>query len=527
MRNGRVVVGVLLLSTTYLVGCAQNGGGSTQGSGGSGAGGSTSSGGSGGSSSGGSGSGGNSAKGGSGGNGSGGSGTGGTSSSGGNGRGGNGAGGSGTGGTTSSGGNGSGGNASGGTTSSGGAGSGGTSAKGGSGGGTGGVTGTGGGGVCIGCVGTGGGTGTGGSGTSGSTGTGGRTGSGGSGTGGSGTGGSTGGLPALKVNGTKLQDPNGKTIVLRGSSLIDIGALYAYNGNSVAGITARMDKLATAGVQGHVVRFPVYPKIDYNAGGSYCSDMPYPVGGSGSGSCAPKSPAPISAADYVGKILKPAIDYATSKNLYVIIDFHQIDDMTTSTNSAADANTFWTDIAPKFASYSNVFYEVFNEPIDGAKTWADIKPKVQTLVDTIRNGGANNVIIVPSNSYCQRPGDAASSPPNDPKTNLMYTAHIYPGNWSTTFKTQVATAVTKAPIFITEWGYILNSGDSVVGTSSATWGSDLQTLVDGNGASWTAWVTDNGWTPNIFSDSAFTQLTDFGTLVKSWLAAKANSDWVQ
>jgi hypothetical protein len=51
--------------------------------------------------------------------------------------------------------------------------------------------------------------------------------------------------------------------------------------------------------------------------------------------------------------------------------------------------------------------------------------------------------------------------------------------------------------------------------------------VDGYGASWTAWVTDNSWTPNMFSDSAITTLTDFGTGAKTWLADKATSDWVQ
>jgi hypothetical protein len=128
-------------------------------------------------------------------------------------------------------------------------------------------------------------------------------------------------------------------------------------------------------------------------------------------------------------------------------------------------------------------------------------------------------------SYCQRPGDAASDPPNG--TNLMYTAHIYPGNWNSTFKTQVTTAAGKAPVFITEWGYILNSGDQVVGTSVATWGTDFEAFVDNLGASWTAWVTDNAWTPNMFSDSAITTLTDFGTVTKNWLAKKATSDWVQ
>jgi len=115
----------------------------------------------------------------------------------------------------------------------------------------------------------------------------------------------------------------------------------------------------------------------------------------------------MTAADYVSKVLKPAVDYATGKNLYVIIDHHQIDNVTTG-NSAADATTFWTDVAPKFASYTNVIYEPFNEPIDGSVSWATFKPVVQNWLTTIRGAGANNIIIVPSMSYDQHPGDAAA-----------------------------------------------------------------------------------------------------------------------
>ena len=97
---------------------------------------------------------------------------------------------------------------------------------------------------------------------------------------------------------------------------------------------------------------PVYPQICYNGKSPSCSPLPYPVGTGPSASCTPKSP--LTAADYVSKVLKPAVDYATSKNLYVIVDYHQIDNATTGT-SAADANTFWTDVAPQFASYTNVF----------------------------------------------------------------------------------------------------------------------------------------------------------------------------
>ena len=115
------------------------------------------------------------------------------------------------------------------------------------------------------------------------------------------------------------------------------------------------------------MRLPVYPKIDYNGGYPACSPLPYPVGSGPAATCTPTTP--MSAADYDSKVLKPAVDYATSKGLYVIIDHHQIDNATTGT-SAADATTFWTDVAPQFASYSNVFYEPFNEPIDGSAGWS-------------------------------------------------------------------------------------------------------------------------------------------------------------
>jgi aryl-phospho-beta-D-glucosidase BglC (GH1 family) len=320
----------------------------------------------------------------------------------------------------------------------------------------------------------------------------------------------------LTVNGNKLQDPTGRKIVLRGSSLIDIGALYYYANQSISGVTTRLDKIAAAGVQGHVVRMPVYPEITYNGSYPTCSPCPYPVGTGPAASCTPTPR--LSSSDYVSKVLKPAVDYATSKGLYVIVDFHQIDDASTGT-SAADATTFWTDIAPRFASYTNVLYEPFNEPIDNQTSWAALKPAVQGLINTIRARAPSNLIIVPSNAWDQHPGDATADPPSG--TNLIYTAHIYPSNWNTSFQSQVAAAVARAPVFVSEWGY------SASDPNPHTWGTTLQATLDGDGASWTAWVTDNAWTPSMFADASLTTLTDFGTLVKTWLAATANSDWIQ
>ncbi|HXT95131.1 MAG TPA: hypothetical protein VN853_02455, partial [Polyangia bacterium] len=97
--------------------------------------------------------------------------------------------------------------------------------------------------------------------------------------------------------------------------------------------------------------------------------------------------------------------------------------------------------------------------------------------------------------------------------------HIYSNNWNSTFQSQVATATGKVPVFVTEWGSAT--------TDSASFESGLQTTLNGDGASWTAWVADNSWAPPMFSDTAITTLNAFGMQVKSWLAATANSDWVQ
>ena len=338
------------------------------------------------------------------------------------------------------------------------------------------------------------------------------------------TGGSAPVLPALHVDGPLLKDASGNTVVLRGVSLIDIGSLYAYGGNDSSAIRTRIDKVLKVGLQPHVIRIPVYPRTVPNGNYPAYSPAPYPVGPSTAPASSPQ--ATLSEDAYLARILKPTVDYVTQKGMYAIVDYHQIDDTSDKVRtSAADAKTFWTYMADKFKDYTNVIYEAYNEPMDTAENWAALKPRAQIWIDTIRAAAPNNVIIVPSTSWCQNPGDAASSPPIG--TNLMYTAHVYPGNWNSNFQAQVATAAALAPVFFTEWGYVLNGTDRNLGASSTTWGSDFRTIVDANGGSWTAWVTDNSWTPNMFSDAVFATLTDFGTFASTWLADKYTSDWVE
>ena len=85
----------------------------------------------------------------------------------------------------------------------------------------------------------------------------------GAGAGGAGGSGQAAALPWLHVEGNQIKDPNGATVILRGVSLIDLGALEAWEG----GIHRMIDRLtdpndtqgSSPGWHTKVVRFAVVP----------------------------------------------------------------------------------------------------------------------------------------------------------------------------------------------------------------------------------------------------------------------------
>ena len=339
---------------------------------------------------------------------------------------------------------------------------------------------------------------------------------------------SSGSLPALHVDGNLIRDSSGNTVVLRGVAIPDIGSLDVGAGGST-GVSARIDEiLGAAQLDVHVIRMPVYPRTCFNGAYPYYSPEPFPIG------TAPTADAgaiALSATDYINNVLKPAVAYAESKNLYVIIDYHQIDNVTGANNSGADAATFWTQIAPIFANDPNVIYEAFNEPIDTtdgitAGTWSTtFTTAAESWVTAIRAGAPNNLIIVGSPSWSQYPNGSSGLTGG----NLAFTAHAYPGNWpgaapkggGTTFQSRVDTAAMTVPIFMTEWGFTTDTSQETSNpslyTPDDTWANSLKTDATTTGASWTAWVADPSWGPPMFGNATATTLTDFGTFVQTWL----------
>ena len=375
----------------------------------------------------------------------------------------------------------------------------------------GGTTGAGGGSTTGGSTARGGSTGTGGfGGTSGTTGLGGNDGLGGSvanggstnaggmmagggtsGAGGSGVGG--GALPALKVVGNQIQiESTGQQVILRGVSIEGLGQQSKdpkYNINGVIDlITNKNDTHGSSPGW-----YPVMLRVPVDSANSMSE---------------------------INTLLKPAVDYATKKGLYVIVDLHYVDN---PYNHIQEVNSFWTAVAPMFKDYPNVFYEPFNES-NVQDSWATYKPTMQAWVDLIRSYAPKNLIFAGSPSWDQTMGDAATNPLTG--GNIAYVVHMYYHHYTTAGnRTQVEQCAKVHPVVMTEWGYDNSSGETEPDPDiSVTYGKPMLQWLEALGGSWTNWCASNSWLPKAFDDNWNLQVgpRQEGGFVKDWLYTNRN-----
>jgi len=333
---------------------------------------------------------------------------------------------------------------------------------------------------------------TGGAGQGGTTGSGGLPGSGGWGSGGA-TGGAGGALPWLKVVGNQIQiEATGQQVILRGVSIEGLDQQSKDSKHNINGVIDMITNKSDAGG---------------SSPGWYPVILRVPV----------DSANPISE---INSLLKPAVDYATKKGLYVIVDLHYVDN---PYNNVQTVNSFWTTVAPTFKDYSNVIYEPFNES-SVQDSWATYKPTMQAWVNLIRGYAPKNLIFAGSPSWDQAMGDAATNPLTG--DNIVYVVHMYYHHWTTSWnKSQVEACAKVHPVVMTEWGYSNDSGETETDPDiSVTYGKPMLQWLEALGGSWTAWCASNSWLPKMFSDNWTLRVgpRDEGGFVKDWLYTNRN-----
>jgi hypothetical protein len=298
----------------------------------------------------------------------------------------------------------------------------------------------------------------------------------------------------LHTEGRWFKDETGKKVILRGVAFADLNDLNTMR--APMNVEGLIDLVSdeSQGWFAKVVRLTVYPpiwRLDPNG--------------------------------YFDNHLKPAVEHATSRGLFAIVDWHAIGDA-----APADQETrqFWAKAAPAFADNPNVLYEVFNEAEDLADpSWTRWKTTAQPWVDQIRRDAPETVILIGAPTWTQAVGGAADDP--FVGDNLAYVGHIYPGVQPFVWSEGGAFSLVAAtrPMMITEWGFRA-AGPAPVTGDQATFGDALKAYIEAQQLGWTAWCADTVWESTMFDPSwnLLVGPTEMGGFTKDWLAEKANAN---
>lgn len=218
----------------------------------------------------------------------------------------------------------------------------------------------------------------------------------------------------------------------------------------------------------------------------------------------PPGPQACTPAQYQAMV-KQTVDALTALHLNVMLELHWSDAGGQSLPYGngwampdADSQTFWQQVAPIYASYTNVLFELYNEPHPLSwSCWAapctitndtDVvdpihptyaSPGMQALVDTVRTAGATNLVIVAGLDWGYNLSQIAQYPLTG--SNIVYDTHPYPytsklpNTWDAAFGNISATY----PVISAE------SGEYDCGTSYM---SQLLAYFDAHHIGWIAWA---------------------------------------
>ena len=214
-----------------------------------------------------------------------------------------------------------------------------------------------------------------------------------------------------------------------------------------------------------------------------------------------------------------AVSYATKLGMYVIIDWHILNDNNPNTH-ITEAKQFFADYSYKYSNYDNILFEICNEP-NGSTSWTDVKTYADTIIPIIRENDPDAIILVGTPTWSQDVDQAAANPVKV-KKNVMYVLHFYAAEHKEWLRTKITTARNAgAPVFISECNICNANGDGSVDYSSA---SEWKKYIKDNNLSFIGWSLCNkdekaafirrdcskhsGWTES--------DLTDTGKYYKNW-----------
>ncbi len=222
----------------------------------------------------------------------------------------------------------------------------------------------------------------------------------------------------------------------------------------------------------------------------------------------------------IEQTVQNAVDACIELDMYVIIDWHVLQDQSPQVRKA-DALRFFGYMSEKYGDYPNVIYEICNEP-NGYATWdGDIKPYAEEVIPVIRKNDPDSVIIVGTPTWSQDIDKAMANPLK--YDNVMYALHYYAATHTDWLRDRLKNCYSKGlPIMVTEFGNCDASGGGANNWNEAQKWFDL---LDSLNISYMTWaLADKNETccllkPGADANGGWTDdwLSDNGKHMKDWL----------
>ena len=259
----------------------------------------------------------------------------------------------------------------------------------------------------------------------------------------------------LHVVGNKIEDGSGRVIVPHGADRMGSEYSCPY-GNTFDGPVDQTSVNAMLSWNINIVRLPMNEDCWLGING-------YPGGG-------------LSASTY-RQNFSNYVNLLNQNGMLVIIDLHWNNaggSQATGQEQMPDldhAPAFWTSVANTFKNNSSVIFDLYNEPHD--ISWSCWKngsgsayggacnnvpfavAGMQTLVNTVRNTGATNILMLGGLAYSNDLSGWLANKPSDSRNNLVASAHIYNFNSCANtgcWNSQIAPVAAQYPVIVGELG---------------------------------------------------------------------------
>jgi endoglucanase len=217
------------------------------------------------------------------------------------------------------------------------------------------------------------------------------------------------------------------------------------------------------------------------------------------------------------------IEKATARGMYAIVDWHMLSPGDPNFNLAR-AKTFFQQIASRHKDKTNILYEIANEPSD--VHWSAIKSYADQLIPVIRAQDPDGVVLVGTEDWSSlgASGDGQgvsrilANPVN--ATNIMYTFHFYAASHDDYYLNTFRDAISKLPMFVTEFGTQEATGD---GGNNFARAQQYLDLMAQNKVSWVNW----NYSDDMRSGAVFTQGTCAAGAYSGTARLKPAGTWIR